>query len=227
MPKVQLETKYTYSAGEFSTIFTLAGANPPTSLWRVSDFTDYNTWATSRVPKLLYPALPLLGTRHNERIGNKIQVTSIRFLITLEMSFRLSCISTGCPFFGGVYDRETNPYAWTLDTSNEGSIPKRWVKLRFMCVQFDDGMSMYPKDIILWFKQTFLQYTLDPANANTYQRNVSVHSHVLHMTTDYTGRFNILFDKCLTLYNNAPQLTVDYTIPINKTFSFDENTPAE
>lgn len=224
MPKLQLETKHTYSYGSTSVSFPLVrDSSAFYSMWPVETFTNYDNWGTQPALKTFMPLLPQQGTKHNDRVGNKIHVLSIRYMLTLELGSHLSTMSLGNPFNTLEYT-DSNPEGWRPYASNFGTLPKRWLKMRIMLIKFDKGLNVSPLYFMQWFKSTYLQYRERPsAVASTLLRQpVSVHSQVLHMTTEYTGKFNILFDKCVTLYSNNAQYTIDYTVPLNMTFEFDE-----
>lgn len=209
MPKVRLDSKFTYWNGSYSLWFPGGDGHPLNyNCYHKSDFGGIN-------PVMITPqaALPMLGNSHNERHGNRITVTSIRWksIIHLERDF----LVPGSDPFTGVGETLPNP-------------PNRFFKLRYMLVQWDnDYVDQIDEAFIYkWFKMTYCWWRdPDPNTTDVEDMPVSVHSNILHETTELTSKFNILCDKCLVLRSDKPQLSLDITIPLNKNYLFSEDDP--
>lgn len=199
----------------------------PSNIWTSAQ----QAWTTGNSspydPITFFPfTLPSLGTKHNQRIGDRIRVSSIRFQIKVLFSWKFITPLDGNPFNTTAYN-SLNPTALNWDTQGSFLPYTRWMKLRIMAVLFDKSVKITPAYINQWFNNTYLPYKPLVSGAETadyhYAWPVSVHSNMLHMTTDYTGKFRVVFDKCLTLYSNKPMLSIDQTIPLNMDFIFKED----
>lgn len=219
MPRVRLDDKFTYS-NEYQQLAFYRHTPSNALNGNIYEATDFPLAPESGqgagpmiVPQFI---LPELGNNHNQRHGNRITVTSIRLKTIVQMDV-------------GMIRGDFNPFTkQTISTSVDR--PKRWFKMRYMVIQWDNDYVDQIGNRMLygWFKRTFCQYTnpiTDP-EPDTWgglpNAPVSVHSNVMHMTTPFTSKFNILCDKCITLSSYKPQLSLDITIPMNKTFLFDE-----
>lgn len=239
---IRLEPKYTYSA-ESGIIwqpyvtadsgYTLSPTYQlyPTSNWVPFPATPLPVNASGWEKGIVTPnvTMPVLGTKHNERVGDRIRVTKLRLKMLLTMDSWLCTRIEGNPFNNIPYDRTSNPTGvveqYNYDNSESNAV-KRWFKFRFFIVEFSKSLTLSPAKLYQWFQETFCPFMEE----NTLQiqsykdRPISVHSNVLRMSTDWTGEFNILCDRCFTWYNNKPQFSLDLTIPINREYKFREGT---
>ncbi len=162
--------------------------------------------------------LPSLGNTHTHRRGNRITVTSIR----LKLSMRLH------PRWAFAYQPNTSPVtAKYTDTQIPQLAPsRRFFKMRFMVVQFNDDMTITNEEIASWFFRTYCYFKDDERHIvddnNPFKEPISVHSNIMRLTTPYTGKFNILMDKPITWYSTRPLQQLDINIPLNKSFVFSE-----
>lgn len=162
--------------------------------------------------------LPSLGNTHTHRRGNRITVTSIR----LKLHLRLP------PRWCYAFQPNTSPVTDTFEPDiRMASTNKRFFKFRFMVVQFNDDTVVTDNLIATWFFRTYCYFKNDtrldvqqPAVVCT--EPISVHSNILRLTTNYTGKFNILMDKPITITSRSPLQTFDITIPLNRSYVFDE-----
>lgn len=162
--------------------------------------------------------LPSLGNTHTHRRGNRITVTSIRVKLSLRMAARW------CYAYQPNNDPSSEKYT---DTQLPQLAPaRRFFKMRFMVVQFNDDMTITPLEIAKWFFRTYCYFKNDERHiqSNDYpcEEPVSVHSNIMRLTTPYTGKFNILMDKPFTWYTSNPLNQLDINIPLNKSFVFSE-----
>lgn len=209
MPKVRLDSKFTYTNGSFQMSFPSYTSHPLNfNIYKKEDFAGLN-------PPILVPGmtLPTLGNNHDQRHGNRITVTSVRWK---------SIIRLNEDFCRGNYDPFTTQEVLTTNP------PNRFFKMRYMLVQWDNDYNDQINEAFLyeWFKMTYCWFKEPDSNTSFVQdMPVSVHSNVLHETTPLTSKFNILCDKCMTLSTKHPQLSLDVTIPLNKNYLFDEDDP--
>lgn len=210
MPKVRLDSKFTYWNGAYDLWF-------PSYTSRPLNFNIYNKSEFSGIaPVLVTPqtVLPMLGNSHNERHGNRITVTSIRWK---------SIIHLMPDFLKGNYNPFTTTDVKTTDP------PHRFFKIRYMLVQWDNDYAGQIDEAFIykWFKMTYCWWeTPSTSTVDVEDMPVSVHSNILHETTELTSKFNILCDKCMVLSSDKPQVSLDITIPLNKNYLFDEDDPS-
>lgn len=216
MPKVRLDSKFTYSNTQ-GTIKIPGHPNDRPDNWNIYAPSDFDVSANNPIVCPV-TALPALGNNHNQRHGNRITVSSVRWqsLIRLNEAFLY-------PSY--------NPLSDSATSHSTPDPPQRFFKLRYMLVQFDNDYADEINERFLhkWFMRTYCRFTTiagsEPTTIEEYEKMpVSVHSNVLHETTPYTSKFNVLCDKCLTLYSSKPQIALDITIPLNKTYLFEEGT---
>lgn len=241
MPRAYIEPKYKYS-GQLSIMY-LPNIPPPD----IGDFNPNCIWREALINNpddtsiLFAPtiALPKRGSKHDERNGNRITVNTIRWKMTLRL-YPTFLSQRGCPFYRQLVGHTYGNYKVYEETLQNGASynmsPPRWFKFRLFAVQFEDGLTMNRTMFYQWFYSTFCPLSTDlgfDANAppdrpvRITNRPISVHSNVLRMTTNWTGKFNILMDKCFTLYSNKPAINFDLTIPLNKPYKFQEGDDAE
>lgn len=234
MPRAYIEPKYKYS-GELFT-FNLPGqGNPndeqhnPNSVYREAMIANNNDQICF-FPNI---TLPDRGNKHDERNGNRITVNTIRWKLCLRLTPRF-LPQAGCPFFNKQdavnYGTPLVDPSLTPQRTADFFTQQRWFKFRLLAIQFEDGLQMDKKNFYLWFYSTFCPISTDMGYtgvtperpAMICNRPISVHSNVLRMTTTYTGKFNILMDRCFTMYSSRPIMSFDLTIPLNKQYRFQE-----
>lgn len=214
MPKVRLDPKFVYSNSTFDCSFRIHPTGPYNwNLWTESDF---NQGYALYVPKT---GLIPLGNSHSERHGNRITVTSIRLksIITLDYIWQIYNMN--------VIQANASGSEPSL-TSLSNTLPiTRFMKLRYFVVEFDEDLAINDQQIYRWFKRTYCWYRPNVNAVGEYYQDapVSVHSNVLHETTEWTGKFNILCDKCITLNQRHPQISLDITVPLNRQFVYRED----
>lgn len=216
MPKVRLDSKFCYWNG-YKTIFLNGNASLDTN----GNFFNLNMFDSQVTSPIIMPetVLPDIGNNHNQRHGNRITVSSVRWksIISLNPDF----VNLENPF------SKYQPSPPATPVQADWRIP-RFFKMRYMLVQWDNDYVDQISDefIYRWFKMTYCWYRPQANEFTEYYDNpVSVHSNILHETTELTSKFNILCDKCITLTNSKPQISLDITIPLNKNYLFDEDDP--
>lgn len=209
MPRVPLAPKFTYANDSYSV--TAPDSTNPSQNNNL--YNKNNVRLNIIMPLFRYPSL---GTTHNNRASNRITITSLRFKAIINMAPAL--------LDGGI-----NPFR--SSTQNVPSTPpvKRFIKMRYFVIQVDDDIAQNIQNSLWfydWFKRTYCWYRepLSPVSSDYDNAPVSVHSNILHQTTPYIAKFNILCDKCLTLTSAKPQISLDITIPLNKEYCWEEHT---
>lgn len=209
MPKVRLDSKFTYWNGSYDLWFPSYNDHPLNfNIYHKESFSGIN-------PVMITPQtlLPELGNNHNQRHGNRITVTSIRWK---------SIIQLRPDFLRANYNPFTTNETVTTDP------PHRFFKMRYMLVQWDNDYAGQIDEAFIykWFKMTYTWFC-DPVVSTTDVEDmpVSVHSNILHETTELTSKFNILCDRCFVVSSDKPQISFDITIPLNKNYLFDEDDP--
>ena len=213
MPKVRLDPKFTYSNSTFEMNFR-THTTPPYNyqLFSPSDI-ESEVYCPIYIPRF---TLPAVGNSHSQRHGNRITVTSLRLksIFTLD---KYLCVPNIIPWAtGGTSDP-------AISTLNAQYVNK-FLKFRYFVVEFDEDLEITAMKLYQWFKRTYCWCRPNSdSTGSVYNNPVSVHSNILHETTEFTGKFNILCDKCFTLSSRKPQLSMDITIPLNRQFVFDED----
>lgn len=215
MPRYPIEPKFTYSqGGEYIWFPLLSNKGKNANI--------YNTTTLSATSlgdsPFCFPVytLPERGNNHNQRHGNRITITSIRTKINLSLYPEFCSCTSYSPF------DYTNSSEHTY--TNEPA-QKRFMKMRYFVIQFDDDLVINPQVLSQWFYSTYCYYR-NPAEAITDATDapISVHSNVLRITTPFTAKFNILCDRCFTVVSSRPSISFDITVPLNKQYIFEEGT---
>lgn len=217
MRRFPIEQQFTYNQG-YDNIQFPAYANRGNN----ANIFDKNALYDSQPinSPFMFPAytLPLKGTGHSNRKGDRITVTSLRLKLNIVMNSWFCGQTQYDPFYysGGNED--------SVVLSNDTTI-KRFFKMRYMLIQFDDDFVVDSEYIAKWFYSTYCYYK-NPADTITdpVDAPISVHSNVMRITTPFTAKFNILTDRCFTLVSNKPSLSLDITVPMHKSYIFDEGT---
>lgn len=220
MPRVRLNPKFTYDNEKAYMLthkhdFSYYNGN----LWRC--VLDSNNNILSCDCPIYMPTFnfPTIGSYHSNRTGNRITVTSIRFKCILNMN--PDFLNAGAAPFKD--NASTTPFTTPA--------PDRFFKMRYMVIQVDDDLAsnVDTKWIYEWFHRTYCWFTQPSAtgvDAKYTNAPVSVHANVLHETTPFVAKFNILCDKCFTLTSKKPQISFDITVPLNKEFCWEEENPS-
>lgn len=214
MPRYPLEPKFTYAQGYHDFYFpkySSSGVN--------GNIYDNNIMATTSQSDspIGFPqyTIPSRGNNHNERHGNRITITSIRTKLNIVMQPNFCSITSD------------NPFALhsSSSTYTNASPIKRFMKMRYFVVQFDDDLVITPAVIAQWFYSTYCYFRNAPTGfTDPVDAPISVHSNVLRITTPFTAKFNILCDRCFTLVSSRPSVSFDITVPLNKQYIFEEGT---
>lgn len=217
MPRYPIEPKFTYSQGVEFLNFP-----PPSAKGKNHNIYNKATLETTTLgaSPFCFPqyVLPERGNNHNQRHGNRITITSIRTKINIVMS----------PDFSACLSSNLTPFDYQQSTDqtylNEPG-QKRFMKMRYFLVQFDDDLVVTPQVLSQWFYSTYCYFrSPDETITDLVDAPISVHSNVLRITTPFTAKFNILCDRCFTLVSSRPSVSFDITVPLNKQYIFEEGT---
>lgn len=223
MPKVAISPKFTYSNGSSSFYVYFDKTTNPS---RYESFQNGMLMSTfdPTYPNMVFPLwkLPTLGNSHDERVHDRITVTSLYIKLTFRMRRDwlkdISMWETGT--YNGQYPHN----------------PTQFLKTRLMIVEFDDDVanSLNADGIRKWFYRTFCWYrapTVTPTiddnidnNAQQIVPPISVWSSTMHVTTPWIGKFNILADKKIELKPSRMQYQLSFKLPLNRIFTFLENS---
>lgn len=223
MPKVAISPKFTYSNGS-SAFYVYYDKTSNES--RMETFLNgmlMSTFDPSQ-PNMLFPTwkLPVLGNSHDERVHDRITVTSLYLKITFRMDSK--------------FLRTPDLFTFLPSSVQWPANPMQFIKTRLMIVEFDDDVaaSLNADGIRKWFFRTFCWYrnpsqtpTLDDKVDNNAQQvipPISVWSSTMHTTTPWIGKFNILADKKIELKPTRTQYQLSFKLPLNRIFTFLENS---
>lgn len=234
MPRFIVPPKYIYTQGTGNLFISVPGfnSNPGnngmfnySTLFGTSAFDDLYIIAPT-------PTLPSIGNGHDCRTHSKITVTTLRWKITLNLM--PSIVERG-----QFMDSDHAPTNFPTDPQYQfPPNPNQFYKFRYFMVEFDEDIPISPPVIYNWFYSTYCFYR-DP-NVTPVQKlpndtdrhslgavipgPISVHSNILRVTTPWVGKFKVLADKCFTISSHRPRVTIDLTVPINRVFTWNDET---
>lgn len=210
MPRVRLNDKFTYHNELVQLYLPTRATHTYPANENIYQSTDFRTdFHPIHFPTFEYPTV---GTTHANRVGNRITVTSVRCKLILKLNEQ--------------FLRNSGDPMQQTGTVASAPAPKRFFKLRYFLLQVDDDLASQVNELWIykWFKRSYCWYkpATTPITTDWSIAPVSVHSNILHSTTEYVAKFNILCDKCFTLTSAKPQISFDITVPLNKEFCWDE-----
>ena len=216
--KAVVSPKFTYSQGaQYINIYYAGSGNA-----KANGMFDYTTAGEYLHTCVAMPVInfPKPGNGHSARKSNRITVTSIRLKMHFVMDHPL------------MYSNAmTNSYNYAAQY-NIPINPCMFAKFRLFLISVDDDITVTREKLLNWFYSTHCMYR-DPTEAEvlkgpketdltTSPAPTSVHSNILRVTTDWTGKFNILADRKFTVRPRHPNFDIDMTIPLRKEYVFDE-----
>lgn len=216
MPNLHAEGKHTYKSSKF----TLYGStNYSTTAWNQS-----NTDVASCIA-YTYPNYPVTGTDENNRIGRKIQSTSIvvegflsLFNNNLDSTDEKSVYENYCRYTSDTLQAisdEMTPNAPAFDPTEQ---PLK-VSIRHMFIEvepetFDTTTDLtLSEDLWNWFNSLHVYSGTDVISSNQQQ--------VKRESTQYTGTYNIISDDLIYLSLHKPFKHYTKTIPYKRNLNFD------
>lgn len=209
MPRYQIDPKYTYS-GKVLT-FPIPWLECKTQYSHQQDYLA----ASTKVIDPLWPVLDKYASSdypsNARRSGSKVQMTSLRLKGTIHIHHK---------FLQQLVLR-TDEFVYK-DHAQLPSITYQFFNMRFLLIKWSptfsgDSVDTYVRD---WFVRSFVYYGAGGQVYN-FDRVPSTHEKLMRMSTEYTGQFQILADKCFTLTSKHPSLDVDWVIPLRERLSWD------
>lgn len=239
MPRIRIEPKYVYTMSHGAIAVPSSngtgydsGRHMNGQIFDKDYFPEQHT--DTKFPITPITNLPTQGYKHNQRIGDRITVTTLQLKMNLYLAGAFIRPHIGSIFNCVTFNETTNPNGVKfLDSPDEAgqwvsgagnAVSYRWFKLRFMVVEFEKGLSTDQDDIYTWFVNTYCPYRDKTTEHGDLADCISVHSNVLRMTTPYTGKFNILMDRPILISSAKPMYQLDVNIPINRQYIFEEAT---
>ena len=212
MPRIVVEDKHTYSHMDVN----ILGNIRTTSV--IAPFGTFRWHA---------PAYPVQGTDEDQRIGKKIQTSSILVegYLSIDNIPISSVPSTGYPsllyYLNGYIQQSltvlpADNFEWDM-VFNNLKVPIRHMVVEFWDQDFYRGTAaeqgVYLSD---WYKNLVIQSS---ALSTDYP---SVRQEVLRESTKYTGHFKILRDTTYWLdMKNKKTIHFNYSLPYQRNVSFD------
>lgn len=143
------------------------------------------------------------GTADNQRVGNKVYMKFLHFTYTIRLA-------------GDTL----------LTYLNHGTNADMFMRFRVMVVKFDNGLIMTRPEIVNWFRETYIYFRQQTLSAGAGALNVpyqSIHQTKLRESTEWTGKFKILYDKKIKMGKKKTVKISNISIPIKQNLSFDNN----
>lgn len=241
---IQLRNKYTYNQEQFNVEMTFDNTIDDRfdNCYTVPKHTQPDKWLFT--PSVV---IPERGAFHNQRIGDKIKITSIRWNLRIKnyKAFwnksqieNLHTDTTGniLRTFARTHDQSASlpiiPNSAQTSVQHLQTQPNfnlrydGFSKWRIFVIDFDrEFANMTAADLMQWFMETYCYDTEStPADDYWYEHSVSTHESLMRVTTPWTGRFRILLDKKFSLSDAKTDANISLTIPINKTYEFEEDS---
>lgn len=211
MPRYQIDPKYTYIGDEEQ--FDIPWLETSDSQSQLETFLDNNT-------KIITPLWPILDKyadtsvpSNARRQGSKVQMTSLR----LKGSFMMNS-----NFLQKLYLQTASPSTTTY--TQWPAITYQFFNMRFFLIKWSASFSQQDiaSSIRDWFLRSFVYY--GAGTSGGFSTVPSVHEKLMRMSTEYTGQFQILADKCFTITSKHPTLDIDWVIPLKERLSWDPDS---
>lgn len=134
---------------------------------------------------------------------------------------------------GSIDDQEVSNSIITYQDNRLGY--SQWAKFRIMIVRFDDfdwpdsnpigTLKNYFRD---WFNKTYVPNFIVPITAGAEQQYASLfatsnQAKMLRESTEYTGKFKILYDEVFTLGDKDPMKHIEINLNPKKNLTFDKD----
>lgn len=170
---------------------------------------------TTPVGKIFTCTYPSQGTDQDDRIGNKINLTS------LVLDGYISITGNSYPFrlqtdpidmldsVSGTFANGTGTIASTYNSTAVFKFPQAWyAKFRIFLVKYKPGYVI--TNPVAWFKKNFIYY--DEAGT-TYSNQCAI----LRESTEDTGKFSILSDFTVKLSLGSNSKHIKHVTKLNRT----------
>lgn len=211
MPRYQIDPKYTYSGAEIT--FDIPSSETTDDASMLAQYLSNNT-------KIITPLWPILDKyadssvpSNARRQGSKVQMTSLRLKGSINLNFN---------FLQRLYLQSSSPSSSTF--TQWPTITYQFFNMRFFLIKWSSSFTQQEDDSAIreWFLRTFVYY--GQPTSNQFSTVPSVHEKLMRMSTEYTGQFQILADKCFTLTSKHPVLDIDWVIPLRERLSWDPDS---
>lgn len=160
------------------------------------------------------------GTGADQRIGNKVFLKDMSILINIYMTESAKRFFN-CEYvnYTDINTDSTTLNGFTNHLKEEGETPCKF-KFRMMLVKFDTIADQnYVKE---WFNTIYVpQYY---ASNGTTKPAVTNQSRMLRESTNYTGKFNILYDKAFSINSKKGHKFINFNYKFKKNLTADTNT---
>lgn len=141
------------------------------------------------------------GSSESQRIGNKVYMKFLHFTYAINL----------------VGD--------TIITHlNYGTNADMFMRFRVMIVKFADDMTITRNEIVNWFRATYIYFKTKTLQNGSVVPIQSVHQTKLRESTEYTGKFKILYDKKIKMGKKKTVKISNISIPIKQNLTFDNTT---
>lgn len=141
------------------------------------------------------------GSNESQRIGNKVYMKFLHF------TYALSLIGD------------------TIITHlNYGTNADMFMRFRVMVVKFDNAKTITRNEVVNWFRDTYIYFrnhTL--SDGTTIVQEQSIHQTKLRESTEWTGKFKILYDKKIKMGKKKTVKIANISIPIKQNLTFDNS----
>lgn len=216
MPTLHAEGKHTYVNSKF----TLYGSTN----YSTTAFNQCNT-DTAKCIAYVHPNYPVTGTDENNRIGRKIQSTSIvcegflsLFNNNLDSTDEKSIYENYCRYTSDTLQAVTDemtpqqPAFDPLQQSLKVSIRHMFIEVEPETFNTTSDLTL-SEDLWNWFSTLHIYSGSDVISSNQQQ--------VKRETTQYTGSYNIISDELIYLSLAKPFKHYTKTIPYKRNLTFD------
>lgn len=206
MPRIPVEEKHTY----YSSSISINGNPLNDNIRFVNDVFKYVT-----------PNYPVQGTDENNRVGRKIQTTSL--VIEGFLGLRNGNVQNSVGMLQDAYVNDLVGVGEFGQNYEYNSLQQPIdISIRHMIVEFDGDFfeSRGAAEILVslseWFRTLHIQTGIYGYPSNRQM--------VLRESTNYTGTYKILHDKVHHLDLLHPQLHYKYTVPYKRSLNFNSTT---
>lgn len=216
MPRLQIEKKHTYKS--YNAL--ICGVTTDSQVAQ----THYNYDRPLITGD--HPNYPVTGTDENNRIGRKIRTESLvsEFFINLYNTMDNDNFNTIYDYF--TYSNSDTQQSITDEVSpqqapfntNEQNLD---ISIRHFIIEFDrDFLGFYDplqEDAFYKYFDWFYQKNIFTGNYNMHSNR----QQVMRESTEYTGNYNVLYDKMIHLSLARPLYHGNVSIPYVRNLSFD------
>ena len=161
-----------------------------------------------------------VGTGADQRIGNKVYLKNMTILINLYMRESAKRFFN-CEYvnYTDINTDATSLAGWSAHMKEEGETAAKF-KFKMMMVKFDEAVDQ--TYIANWFNTIYVpQYY---AGAGTTMPAVTNQSKMLRESTDYNGKYRILFEQSFSMNSKKGHKFINFNWEFKKNLTHDSNT---